>query len=144
MPLNDSHATPSMEAGRQKLLHNVLLYATDAPVKFGVSDVCHALSLTNSKGFWYGDNPLDFSLPLLLLQLSLVSILSGIFYLILKPLGQPPVISQILVSSHPSLLLIFILMLKSLLRLLLLPDMCGNWSYNLSFKTLYWKLIIVI
>ncbi|KAL5580617.1 hypothetical protein UlMin_013059 [Ulmus minor] len=65
-------------------------------VQVGTSYVCHVVGQINSSGLWFGDNPLSFSLPLLLLQLILISIFTRAFYLILKPFGQPSIVSQIL------------------------------------------------
>ncbi|KAF7816188.1 cation/H(+) antiporter 15-like [Senna tora] len=106
MPLNESHVTPSMEADREKLLPDALDAAADSPIKFGISYVCHSVGFLNSRGLWFGNDPLDFSVPLLLLQLSLMFIFSNSFYIILKPLGQPSIISQILggLTLGPSIL----------------------------------------
>lgn len=65
---------------------------------FGASFVCEALGHINSRGLWLGDDPLSFSVPLLLLQLSLISIFTRSIYIFLKPFGQPSIVSQILVS----------------------------------------------
>jgi hypothetical protein len=55
--------------------------------------------MTNSKGLWFGYDPLKYTLPLLLLQLSLISILTRSIYIFLKLLGQPSVVSHVPVSS---------------------------------------------
>ncbi|KAF3617840.1 putative cation/H(+) antiporter 14-like [Capsicum annuum] len=47
-------------------------------------------------GFYIGDDPLDYAVPSLLLQLSLISIFTRILQSLLKPLGQPLIVSQIL------------------------------------------------
>ncbi|KAF5727302.1 cation/H(+) antiporter 15-like isoform X2 [Tripterygium wilfordii] len=57
---------------------------------------CHAVDKINSNGIWFGDDPLSFSVPLLLLQLSLISIFTRSIYILLKPFGQPSIVSQIL------------------------------------------------
>ena len=67
-------------------------------MEFKVSYICQSINRINSKGFWFGNNPLEFSMPLLLLQLSLMSIVTQCIYLVLKPLGQTAIVSQILVS----------------------------------------------
>uniref|UniRef100_A0A166DC71 Cation/H(+) antiporter C-terminal domain-containing protein n=1 Tax=Daucus carota subsp. sativus TaxID=79200 RepID=A0A166DC71_DAUCS len=62
---------------------------------------------SNSKGLWFGDNPLKFYVPSLLLHLSLsINILTKCFHFFLKPLGQPTIISQTLagVVLGPSIL----------------------------------------
>lgn len=62
------------------------------------SYICHAIDHINSSGLWFGDDPLAFSVPLLLLQLSLISIFTRSISFLLKPFGQPSIVSQILVS----------------------------------------------
>ncbi|CAM8950130.1 unnamed protein product [Rhodiola kirilowii] len=68
--------------------------------------VCHSVDQINSKGIFFGDDPLLFSVPLLLMQISLISIITRIAYAILKPFGQPMIVSQILggVILGPSIL----------------------------------------
>ncbi|KAK4483592.1 hypothetical protein RD792_010791 [Penstemon davidsonii] len=58
--------------------------------------VCYAPTMITTNGIWQGDNPLDYSLPLFILQLSLVVIMTRILVFILKPFRQPRVISEIL------------------------------------------------
>ncbi|XP_057955535.1 cation/H(+) antiporter 15-like isoform X2 [Malania oleifera] len=60
------------------------------------SYVCHVVGRVNSRGLWLGDDPLTFSLPLLMLQLSLISIITRSIHTLLKPFGQPLIVSQIL------------------------------------------------
>uniref|UniRef100_A0A6I9QP34 Cation/H(+) antiporter 20 n=1 Tax=Elaeis guineensis var. tenera TaxID=51953 RepID=A0A6I9QP34_ELAGV len=50
---------------------------------------------TSSNGIWQGDNPLHFAFPLLIVQTTLVLILSRSLAFILKPLRQPKVIAEI-------------------------------------------------
>ena len=64
-----------------------------------VSVVCQHVGMINSKGLWFHDDPLEYTLPLLLVQLSLISIITRSIYIFLKPLGQPSIVSHILVSS---------------------------------------------
>ncbi|KAF2292193.1 hypothetical protein P3X46_022173 [Hevea brasiliensis] len=73
---------------------------------FGASFVCEAVGHIHSRGLWIGDDPLSFSVPLLLLQLSLISIFTRSIYIFLKPFGQPSIVSQILggVILGPSVL----------------------------------------
>lgn len=68
--------------------------------------LCDLVGQITSRGVFHGEDPLDFSLPLLLLQLSLISIVTRVFQLILKPLGQPVIVSQILVSFHSLILIL--------------------------------------
>ncbi|PIA37452.1 hypothetical protein AQUCO_03000196v1 [Aquilegia coerulea] len=49
-----------------------------------------------SKGFWLGENPLNYSSDLLLFELPLISIVTCTLYLLLKPLGHPAIVYQIL------------------------------------------------
>lgn len=60
--------------------------------------VCYAPTMITTNGIWQGDNPLDYSLPLFILQLTLVVITTRLLVFALKPLRQPRVISEILVS----------------------------------------------
>lgn len=60
--------------------------------------VCYAPTMITTNGIWQGDNPLDYSLPLFILQLTMVVVITRILVFILKPFRQPRVISEILVS----------------------------------------------
>ncbi|KAM6597506.1 hypothetical protein CsatA_008030 [Cannabis sativa] len=61
--------------------------------------VCKDLSkLVRSAGVFYGDNPFDFSTPILYAQLSISALLTALLQLILNPLGQSAFISQMLVG----------------------------------------------
>jgi hypothetical protein len=60
--------------------------------------VCYAPTMITTNGIWEGDNPLDYSLPLFILQLTLVVAATRIFVFLLKPFRQPRVIAEILVS----------------------------------------------
>ncbi|KAM1052487.1 hypothetical protein ACFX13_000076 [Malus domestica] len=70
------------------------------------SIVCYAPTMITTNGIWQGDNPLDYSLPLFILQLTMVVVTTRILVLILKPFRQPRVISEILggVLLGPSVL----------------------------------------
>jgi len=65
--------------------------------------------MTTTNGLWQGDNPLDYSLPLFILQLTMVVCATRFFVFILKPLHQPRVIAEILVTSFLFQLLFFII-----------------------------------
>ncbi|KAF5194867.1 Cation/H(+) antiporter [Thalictrum thalictroides] len=60
----------------------------------------------NSRGAFLGDNPLRYSVPLLMLQLSIISLLSYATNYCLRPLGQTSVVTQILagIILGPSLI----------------------------------------
>lgn len=53
---------------------------------------------TSSNGVWQGDNPLHFAFPLLIVQTTLVLLLGRSLAFLLKPLRQPKVIAEIVVS----------------------------------------------
>lgn len=53
---------------------------------------------TSSDGAWQGDNPLNYAFPLLIVQTTLVLSLSRFLTCLLKPLRQPKVVAEILVS----------------------------------------------
>nr|GMD99964.1 cation/H(+) antiporter 15-like [Ipomoea batatas] len=58
--------------------------------------LCYAPTMITTHGIWQGDNPLDYSLPLFILQLTIIVVTTRILVFILKPLRQPRVISEIL------------------------------------------------
>lgn len=61
------------------------------------STICMSVGKINSRGIFH-DDPLNFSLPLLLIQLSLASLVILFSSRLLKYLGQPSMVPQILVS----------------------------------------------
>ncbi|XWS59791.1 hypothetical protein CRYUN_Cryun08bG0151900 [Craigia yunnanensis] len=50
---------------------------------------------TSSNGVWQGDNPINFAFPLLIIQTTLILVLSRFLAFLLKPLRQPKVIAEI-------------------------------------------------
>ncbi|WOG86266.1 hypothetical protein DCAR_0205467 [Daucus carota subsp. sativus] len=60
------------------------------------SIVCYSPTMITTNGIWQGDSPLDYSLPLFILQVTLVVTITRLLVFILKPLRQPRVISEIL------------------------------------------------
>ncbi|KAF5191976.1 Cation/H(+) antiporter like [Thalictrum thalictroides] len=60
------------------------------------SIVCYAPKMVLANGLWNGDNPLDYSVPLFILQSMLIVCTTRIVVFILKPLRQPKVVSEIL------------------------------------------------
>ncbi|CAL0310421.1 unnamed protein product [Lupinus luteus] len=50
---------------------------------------------TSSNGVWQGDNPLDYAFPLLILQTTLILVVSRFLAFLFKPLRQPKVIAEI-------------------------------------------------
>ncbi|XP_058100300.1 cation/H(+) antiporter 18-like isoform X2 [Magnolia sinica] len=57
---------------------------------------CPAPMKATSNGAFQGDNPLDFALPLAILQICLVLVLTRSLAFLLKPLRQPRVIAEII------------------------------------------------
>lgn len=55
-----------------------------------------------SNGVFQGNDPLDFALPLAILQICMVVVLSRLLAFLLRPLRQPRVIAEIVVSSSLS------------------------------------------
>ena len=55
-----------------------------------------------SDGAWANERPIDYSLPLLIIQLCLILLFSRAFAFVLKPLRQPRVIAEIIVSARLS------------------------------------------
>lgn len=53
---------------------------------------------TSSNGAWQGDNLLDFAFPLLIAQTTLILVISRFLAFLLKPLRQPKVIAEIVVT----------------------------------------------
>ncbi|XP_068306714.1 cation/H(+) antiporter 18-like [Pyrus communis] len=60
-----------------------------------VANACPAPMQATSNGVFQGDNPLDFALPLAILQICLVVALTRILAYLLRPLRQPRVIAEI-------------------------------------------------
>ncbi|XP_021286995.1 cation/H(+) antiporter 18-like [Herrania umbratica] len=56
---------------------------------------CPAPMRATSNGLFQGDNPLDYALPLAILQICLVVVLTRILAFLLRPLRQPRVIAEI-------------------------------------------------
>ena len=71
---------------------------TDEKNGFEVPYVCHNVHVIYSRGIWHGDNPLNYTVPSLMMQLSLISVITRCVYFALKPFDQPLIVSQILVS----------------------------------------------
>ncbi|CAN4097768.1 unnamed protein product [Withania somnifera] len=58
--------------------------------------ICYSPTMITTNGVWQGENPLDYSFPLFILQLTLVVVFTRILVFILKPFRQPRVIAEIL------------------------------------------------
>ncbi|KAK8965119.1 Cation/H(+) antiporter 19 [Platanthera guangdongensis] len=57
---------------------------------------CKSAMIATSNGAFQGENPLDFALPLVILQIILVVVLTRALAFILRPLRQPRVIAEII------------------------------------------------
>ncbi|KAL6620440.1 hypothetical protein ACP70R_035579 [Stipagrostis hirtigluma subsp. patula] len=70
------------------------------------SVVCYSPMMVTAYGIWQGVNPLEFSLPLFILQTAIIVGTTRILVLLLKPIRQPRVIAEILagVLLGPSLM----------------------------------------
>lgn len=60
--------------------------------------VCYAPRMITAIGLWNHDNPLDYALPILLIQMMLIVVATRVLVFFLRPLQQPRVVSEILVS----------------------------------------------
>jgi hypothetical protein len=60
---------------------------------------CHRTHQSHPFGVFYGENPLNYAFTLLLLEITLLIVLTRIIRFLLKPLKQPRIVSEILVSS---------------------------------------------
>ncbi|XP_051227115.1 cation/H(+) antiporter 15-like [Lolium perenne] len=58
--------------------------------------VCYSPMMIATNGIWQGVNPLEFSLPLFILQVAVIVITTRVLVLLLKPFRQPRVIAEIL------------------------------------------------
>lgn len=59
---------------------------------------CPSPTKATSNGVFQGDNPIDFALPLAILQICLVLVVTRSLAFLMKPLRQPRVIAEIVVS----------------------------------------------
>eukprot|EP00253_Pinus_taeda_P012348 PITA_12348 len=57
---------------------------------------CAVMMKTTSNGAWQGDNPMNFALPLLIVQICIVLLVTGALAFLLSPLRQPRVIAEII------------------------------------------------
>jgi len=69
---------------------------------------CPAPMKATSNGAFQHENPLDYALPLLILQICLVVVFTRFLAFLFRPLRQPRVIAEIIVSfSFPTIQMIF-------------------------------------
>lgn len=65
--------------------------------------ICRGIHPPHTFGIFSGENPLQFSFSLVLLEISTIIAITRLIRYLLKPLRQPRVISDLLVSRHLSL-----------------------------------------
>ncbi|CAL9754243.1 unnamed protein product [Musa acuminata subsp. burmannicoides] len=58
--------------------------------------LCYPTSSTTNFGIWKGENPLDYTIPLFILQLLIIVMTSRVVAVLLHPFGQPRYVSEIL------------------------------------------------
>ncbi|KAL9281965.1 Cation/H(+) antiporter 18 [Arabidopsis thaliana] len=70
------------------------------------TNACPAPMKATSNGVFQGDNPIDFALPLAILQIVIVIVLTRVLAYLLRPLRQPRVIAEVIggIMLGPSLL----------------------------------------
>ncbi|KAL3530940.1 hypothetical protein ACH5RR_010262 [Cinchona calisaya] len=68
--------------------------------------ICRHIHGSHSFGIFYGDNPLEYPAPIMLLEISMLIMITRILRFLLKPLRQPRVVSEILggIIMGPSIL----------------------------------------
>lgn len=78
---------------------SVKAQASDSHVYSGAPLICRQTTRHESPfGIFYGENPLDDFFPLFLLEMSFVIVVTRLLRLLLKPLKQPRIVCEILVS----------------------------------------------
>ena len=75
---------------------------------------CYVPAMVTMNGMWQGDNPLDYALPLFVLQLTLAILTTRVLIFILRPLRQPRVFAEILVGSFCSMLIYVLICFSAL------------------------------
>ncbi|WVZ98985.1 hypothetical protein U9M48_044352 [Paspalum notatum var. saurae] len=65
-------------------------------ISSAASVVCYSPMMVTAYGIWQGVNPLEFSLPLFILQTAIIVATTRLLVLLLKPIRQPRVIAEIL------------------------------------------------
>ncbi|XP_047053801.1 cation/H(+) antiporter 15-like [Lolium rigidum] len=87
-----------LNADVEDLRTNVTAQLRNATGPSKVTDlvVCYSPMMIATNGIWQGVNPLEFSLPLFILQVAVIVITTRVLVLLLRPLRQPRVIAEIL------------------------------------------------
>jgi hypothetical protein len=65
----------------------------------GEAVVCYSQMMVTTYGIWQGVSPLEFSLPLFILQTAIIVGTTRLLVVLLKPFRQPRVIAEILVRA---------------------------------------------
>lgn len=65
----------------------------------GGSFICQRTNHNHPFGIFYGENPLSYSFPLILLEISFVVIATRLVRFVLTPLRQPKIVAEIIVSN---------------------------------------------
>jgi hypothetical protein len=76
---------------------------------------CPPAMKATSNGAFQHENPMDFALPLLIVQICLVVVFTRFIAFLCKPLRQPRVIAEVIVSTY--FLILFLNMNFSTIRL---------------------------
>lgn len=63
------------------------------------SVACYIVDASNPNNIWKSDDVLGGHAPLLVLQLAFTILASNLFYYILRPLRQPRIVAEFLVST---------------------------------------------
>ncbi|KAF9596866.1 hypothetical protein IFM89_013914, partial [Coptis chinensis] len=58
--------------------------------------VCYTPSMVTTNGVWQGDNPIDYALPVFILQTFCIVVITRILVFLLRPLRQPRVVAEII------------------------------------------------
>ncbi|PIA61618.1 hypothetical protein AQUCO_00300855v1 [Aquilegia coerulea] len=58
--------------------------------------ICYAPNMVTTNGVWQGGNPIDYALPVFILQITCIVVITRVLVFVLKPLRQPRVISEII------------------------------------------------
>ncbi|KAM1712431.1 hypothetical protein COP2_023839 [Malus domestica] len=99
--------------------------------------ICTSVNMIHSNGFFFHNNPLQYSLPLLLMQFSLATGVIVLASLLLKPLGQPVIVAQVLggIILGPSILGRSDAFIDSFfpLRSFILLDLVSSFGYMFCF-----------
>jgi hypothetical protein len=67
--------------------------------KINETFLCYNVTLPRTNGVWKSKDALVDSLPLFFSQLSVILFVTRLFFLVLKPLHQPPLVAEILVIN---------------------------------------------